>query len=366
MAMHPAQWQDRPAVIYGVGFWNRGSIRGMLARLPGKPRFFWSFARAAKVAKASGASLFAWTTRLSDEQRAICDAMGVPIVNVEDGFIRSVGLGAAFVPAVSLIMDGTGIYYDPSRPSDLEQMLEQAEVTDEERARGAAFRQQVVALRVSKYNVGVQSERAGFDTDRQTILVPGQVSDDASILKSRSDSLDLASGENPNLLLLKQVRKANPDAFIIFKPHPDVANGLRLGALSREQTALYADAVEVDTDIIDLIEQCDSVETISSLSGFEALLRGKRVVVHGLPFYAGWGVSEDTTRCSRRNRARTLDELVFLAMIRYPQYVDPNHFELCDAEIVISGIFRLRNNKTQSCRDRAMLYLARIAFRLGL
>nr|WP_319486570.1 beta-3-deoxy-D-manno-oct-2-ulosonic acid transferase [uncultured Cohaesibacter sp.] len=359
-------WQDRPAVIYGVGFWNRGSIRGMLAHLPGKPRFFWSFHRAIKAAKASGASLFAWTSRLSDEQRSACEEMGVPIINVEDGFIRSVGLGAAFVPAASLIMDEVGIYYDPSQPSDLELMLESAVVTDEERARGKAFREQVVALRVSKYNIGAQSRPIGFETDRLKILVPGQVSDDASIRKSRSDSLDLASGENPNLLLLKQVRQTNPDAYIIFKPHPDVSNGLRLGNLTEAQTRIYADAVNSDADIIQLIEQCDVVETISSLSGFEALLRGKRVVVHGLPFYAGWGVSEDRTRCSRRNRLRTLDELVFLAMICYPQYVELDSLRRCEAEDAISGLFRLRNNKRESCRDRVMLYLARVAFRLGL
>ena len=35
------------------------------------------------------------------------------------------------------------------------------------------------------------------------------------------------------------------------------------------------------------------METMTSLAGFEALLRGKPVTTHGQPFYAGWGLTED-------------------------------------------------------------------------
>ncbi|WP_319567807.1 capsular polysaccharide export protein, LipB/KpsS family [Cohaesibacter marisflavi] len=371
MANQTRDWMQRPAVIYGVGFWNRKSMAGMLAPLPGKPRFIRSFKRALKAAKASNASLFAWATRLSPEQRAACNAEGVAIVNVEDGFIRSVGLGAAFTPAASLIMDASGIYYDPSHPSDLETMLEQDTVSAEERLRGQTFRQKVVDLGVSKYNLG---NKASFNhskngrppTDALRILVPGQVSDDASIQKSRSDSLALTSGENPNLLLLKWVRSHHPDAHITFKPHPDVTNGLRDGNLSDAQMLAYADAIELDTDIIQLIEQCDSLHTISSLSGFEALLRNKHVVVHGLPFYAGWGISEDKTSCLRRTTKRSLDELVYLAMIKYPHYVSPLTFQYCEAEETVDQLSRLRNNKAGSAKDGIMLQIARLAFRLGL
>nr|WP_321461238.1 beta-3-deoxy-D-manno-oct-2-ulosonic acid transferase [uncultured Cohaesibacter sp.] len=365
MADQSRDWMQRPAIIYGVGFWNRKSIRGMLAHLPGKLRFCRSFERALLKARQANASLFAWTTRLSDDQRAACEKAGVPIVNVEDGFIRSVGLGAAFVPAASLIMDASGIYYDPSRPSDLEIMLEHDDVSAGERARGEAFRKTLVELGISKYNLGQRHDQAPRSTERQVILIPGQVSDDASILKSRSDSLDLQSGENPNLLLLKWVREHNPDAFIIFKPHPDVTSGLRKGGLSDEEMLTFADKIERQVDIIALIRQCDILHTISSLSGFEALLRGKQVVVHGLPFYAGWGIGLDLTASPRRNRKRTLDELVFLAMIKYPQYVNPESFAACEAEETACALSGLRNHKVESLKDIIMLHLARLAFRLG-
>ena len=366
MAIDSKAWTRRPAVVYGLGFWNKRSMRGMLAHLPGEPRFFSSFPKAIRAAQASNASLFAWATRLTDEQRAVCQSHGIPIVNVEDGFVRSVGLGAAFTPAASLIMDSSGIYYDPSCPSDLEFMLEHETVTHDERARGKAFRQKLVELKVSKYNLGNRSPSLRQPESQTKILVPGQVSDDASIKKSRSDSLDLTSGENPNLLLLKWVREHNPEAYIVFKPHPDVTNGLREGALNDTQMLTYADVVETETDILELIDQCDCVHTISSLSGFEALLRDKQVIVHGLPFYAGWGVCEDMTPCSRRNKSLLIDELVFLAMIRYPSYVDPITFKACEAEEAVETISRLRINKAHSLKDRGMLILAKLAFRLGL
>ncbi|WP_319496815.1 beta-3-deoxy-D-manno-oct-2-ulosonic acid transferase [uncultured Cohaesibacter sp.] len=360
-------WKSRPAVIYGVGFWNRKSVRGMLARLPERPRFFWSFESAVSAAQRNGACLFAWTTRLHPEQRDRCETLGIPVVNVEDGFIRSVGLGAAFVPASSLIMDGRGIYYDASRPSDLEWMLEHDEVGADERFRGAALREVLIARGVSKYNVGDDGQsRVSFPAEGHRILVPGQVSDDASIKTSHSETLDLQSGENPNLQLLRKARERNPDAFILFKPHPDVTSGLRNGAVSQKDMLHYADAVETDVDIIRLINQCDSVETICSLAGFEALLRGKTVVAHGQPFYAGWGLTLDQTPIERRTRKRTLEELVYLTLIRYPNYVSPVSFLRCSAEEVVSALAERRQSKANPVVSAVSLMIAKAAFRLGL
>jgi capsular polysaccharide export protein len=42
-----------------------------------------------------------------------------------------------------------------------------------------------------------------------------------------------------------------------------------------------------------LIAMADELHVNSSLAGFEALLRGKPVTVHGVPFYAGWGLTTD-------------------------------------------------------------------------
>ena len=70
-----------------------------------------------------------------------------------------------------------------------------------------------------------------------------------------------------------------------------------------------------------LLDAVDEVHVLTSLAGFEALLRGRQVVCHGMPFYAGWGLTRDALRCDRRHRALSIDELVAGALILYPTYV---------------------------------------------
>ena len=60
---------------------------------------------------------------------------------------------------------------------------------------------------------------------------------------------------------------------------------------------------------------------LTSLSGFEALLRGVEVHTWGLPFYAGWGLTKDRLSCPRRHRKLDLEELVFATLVAYPRYV---------------------------------------------
>jgi capsular polysaccharide export protein len=70
-----------------------------------------------------------------------------------------------------------------------------------------------------------------------------------------------------------------------------------------------------------LLEEVDEVHTLTSLAGFEALLRGKRVVTFGQPFYSGWGLTEDHVSFPRRTRTLTLDELVAGVLLLYPVYL---------------------------------------------
>lgn len=129
-----------------------------------------------------------------------------------------------------------------------------------------------------------------------------------------------------NARLLAAVRSARPDAFIVYKPHPDVSSGNRIGALAPGEAARWADHVETCHGVTSCIDACDELHTITSLAGFDALLRGKPVTTHGLPFYAGWGLTTDLATGSalqRRTRRLAIDELVAGALIRYPLYWDP-------------------------------------------
>ncbi len=239
------------------------------------------------------------------------------ILRVEDGFLRSSGLGADLVRPLSLVVDDLGIYYDATRPSRLEQILGTQVLDADQRARAAALRKKLIRLDVTKYNLGAATwDRPA--TDKPVLLVVGQVETDASI---RLGSPDVTT----NIALLERVRQANRDAYIVYKPHPDVIAGLRQRGMGEDASLKIADEVLTAPVLVSrLFSQVDAVHTMTSLMGFEALIRGVDVVCHGLPFYAGWGLTEDRLPCARRARQLSIDELVYGALISYPRYF---HYE---------------------------------------
>jgi capsular polysaccharide export protein len=212
-------------------------------------------------------------------------------------------------------VDDVGIYFDATRPSRLEQILQTSDPTEAELRRARDLRERIVRLDLTKYNLG----RAGWkrpEGKRPVLLVVGQVESDASIR--------LGSPEvRRNIDLLRRVRAENPQACIVYKPHPDVIAGLRRGGLREETAHELADMILTrPVSPADLFGQIDALHTMTSLMGFEALLRGVPVICHGLPFYAGWGLTEDRLGCPRRTRRLSLDALVHGALIAYPRYLD--------------------------------------------
>jgi len=150
---------------------------------------------------------------------------------------------------------------------------------------------------------------------RPVILVPGQVEDDASIMLGCEDV-------RTNMDLLLSVRTKRPDAFIVYKPHPDVVGKNRKGVCRAIQTGAHCDMIVEEAQIADCLDVADEVHCMTSLVGFEALLRGIEVHVYGKPFYSGWGLTFDRFNISRRTRSLSLDILVAGALIKYPRYVN--------------------------------------------
>ncbi|MCG7575130.1 capsular polysaccharide biosynthesis protein [Phaeobacter sp. CNT1-3] len=252
------------------------------------------------------------------------------LVRVEDGFLRSRGLGAALVPPLSLVTDHQGIYYDPSRPSDLEDLIRsRAHLREDQRARADRLRRALIKAGLSKYNLGAAAPDL---PEGHRILVPGQVEDDASIRLGTSEV-------QTNLALLAAAREANPEATILYKPHPDVEAGLRPGALSQDEVSRYADAIIEGGDPAALLTEVQEVWTMTSLLGFEALLRGVKVTCLGTPFYAGWGLTVDRGAVpSRRNILVPLEGLIHATLIDYPRYRDPVTGLPCPAEVVVERL----------------------------
>lgn len=254
---------------------------------------------------------------------------GVRLLRMEDGFVRSVGLGSDLIPPLSFVLDARGIYFDPSQPSELEEMLNIRAFTPQDMQRAQWVRDFIVRHGITKYNLEPLQALQWPSAGRQVVLVPGQVEDDASI----RFGCDTEHGVHTNLGLLQAARAQFPDAFIVFKPHPDVTSGNRVGRVALAVARQWADHVEVQASVVSCIEACDVVVTMTSLTGFDALLRGKQVVVHGRPFYAGWGLTQDVLPVPRRERSLTLDELVAGALLHYPLYWDPvlKGYTTCEA-----------------------------------
>ena len=248
------------------------------------------------------------------------------IYRIEDAFIRSVALGSGFAKPYSLSIDSRGIYFDPRKASDLEYILQTHNFTDALIKRGKKVREEVVASKFSKYNHLGHQELIIKDKDKhnKVILVIGQVEDDMSIKFG-------AYGLN-NSDLLEMVRERNPEAYIIYKPHPDVLSGNRIGHIAKEITYRCANEIQINISIDSCIAVSDEVHTLTSGAGFDALLREKKVFTYGMPFYAGWGLTTDYRTCDRRTRKLSLDELVASTLILFPRYISPRTGAFCEVE----------------------------------
>lgn len=268
---------------------------------------------------------------------------------IEDGFIRSVGLGVHFNRPVSLVCDSRGIYFDARSLSDLEFMLQNVDYNEWECQRASALIRQLLSANLTKYNVGEEHDIT-LPSNRKIILVPGQVESDASI---QYGSPELHKNED----LLKAVRATEPDAYIIYKPHPDVLSGQRDSGHWQGDFTKAADHVETQASMASLLEAVDEVHTMTSLTGFEALLRGRRVTCYGMPFYAGWGLTNDKLQCERRTRVHSLESLVYFALIAYPTYVDPVTRQAMIAEQAIVRVAEMKAGKVEVKDTKLQLLL---------
>ena len=303
----------------GMRLWKRASLRRFFGRHAG--------IRFSDRARADRPTLW-WASKLDSATAADAQATGHPLIRVEDGFLRSRGLGAELVPPLSLVTDRTGIYYDPTNPSDLEALIA-SDPPPGGRERAERLIAAIRKANLSKYNIG---EAAPDLPQGHRILVPGQVEDDASI-RQGTDKICT------NLALLTEARLRNPNSIIIFKPHPDVEAGLRKGMVPEAEALRFADVISQKCDPSLLIEQINEVWTMTSLLGFEALLRGKRVTCAGMPFYAGWGLTRDLEAVPERRSARPdLLQLAHAALIAYPRYFDPVSGLPCPPEVIVERL----------------------------
>ncbi|EAJ5677723.1 capsular polysaccharide biosynthesis protein [Campylobacter lari] len=327
--------QANSNTLYFLGFskWKREYIKPFFKAKNNKIIFLNSLDELYKANLNPEDKIFIWGKKY--DKTLLAKDFNNEIFLVEDGFLRSVFLGSDLTRPFSLIIDSKGLYVDPSKSSDLEDILQNHEFDESLKQRAKKLITTITQNKFSKYN-GLKHEKLNFNTNKKIILIPAQVEDDASMI--------LGGAGYDTLKLLQSVRKANENAFIVFKPHPDVLSGNRNGLKDKSIILKYCDEIIENISIDSAINACDEVHTITSTSGFDALLRGKKVVVYGKPFYAGWGLTSDLHEIPRRTRMLSLEELVAGVLILYPRYIHPKNKNLCEVELALDIMLKMQKD----------------------
>ena len=231
-----------------------------------------------KFSFSKNSKIIVWGNYLRDELDDLKKKIQIPVYRIEDGFIRSIGLGSNLVKPASLVVDSRGIYYDTSRDNDLKYYFDHLKITPKQILEAKKLQELIINNNISKYNCQPIIKPQWSPKNKKIILIPGQVEDDESI---KYGALDIKT----NLQLLERVRDLNPNSYIVYKPHPDVLAGNRKGIIEKNKVLKIANYFEEKASIISCINSCDEVHTITSLAGFEALIRKKKVCLYGNPFY---------------------------------------------------------------------------------
>jgi len=321
--------------FFGFSIWKRGFIKPFFAAKKNEIYFCDNLKDAITNGFGQGDKAFIWGMKNYSDIIDFCQSHDINISLVEDGFIRSISLGSDLTRPYSLVIDSRGIYFDPNKPSDLEYLLLTYEFNEEIKNRAKNLRSKIISSKFSKYN-GFSHKKLLIDakTDQKIILIPGQVEDDASMF--------LGGYGMTTVKLLQETRSNNLTAYIIFKPHPDVLSGNRMGLKDSHIIMCYCDEMITDASIDSCLEVCDEVHTITSTVGFDALLRNKKVCTYGMPFYAGWGLTSDKFINNRRSKVLELDELVAGALILYPRYISPKTHTFCDVEVAFDEMIDMQ------------------------
>ncbi len=258
---------------------------------------------------------------------------------LEDGFIRSAGLGIDGSPSFSIVEDDIGIYYDATRPSRLENILNAYDFVSDMQLMQDAKRAMefMVEHNISKYNNSQDVPQDYFQNDTgKKVLVVAQTAGDASL---KYGMLDAYTTDD----MIDAAISENPEAKVYIKIHPDVLSGKKKSDIDINGLKKKCIIIEENFNPLSLLKHFEKVYTKTSGMGFEALLVGCECVCFGMPFYAGWGITTDKSVCSRRQRSLSVEEVFAAAYILYTRYVDPKSKKEIDIFETMQSITQMRS-----------------------
>ncbi|TGN52618.1 hypothetical protein E4L95_16210 [Paracoccus liaowanqingii] len=235
--------------------------------------------------------------------------------------------------AFGFIIDDMGYYFDSRQPSRVEKTLNDGNfnLSEIEMKRAKSLISKICAESITKYNKYVSE--CGYKLEDGAILVIDQKKGDASIEFA-------GAHDNTFLEMMDKAVAENPDKPIYFKRHPDSIHRNMNSYRDRRRQAIIILPDEVSIGAV--INQCDTIYTVSSQVGFEGLLRGKKVVTFGAPFYSGWGLTDDRMPITRRSTKRNIEELFHVSCIKNSIYFDSDTGKIIEMEEAIDMALQMR------------------------
>lgn len=279
--------------------------------------------------------------RSSDHARVLCERWGIPYVALEDGFLRSSSLGVEGDTPMSMVVDPIGIHYLADRPSLLENILQTPQTLSPSEL---ATAHELIALMrssgIGKYNNAPDlADDDPLGRDIPLILVVDQTYGDFSIPGGGLCEADF-------IRMLDEALAQHPTADVRVRIHPDCINGHKKSCLLDAALARGVTLESRHVSWASLARRAARVYVGTSQAGLEALIQGIPVTCFGLPFYAGWGLTDDRQAIPRRQARPSLEQLVAAAYIRYCRYVDPLTDQRCDVMTVAHQLARQKHQDT--------------------
>ncbi|WP_186332382.1 tetratricopeptide repeat protein [Bordetella genomosp. 13] len=282
----------------------------------------------------------------------------IPIHRMEDGFIRSSELGASHSTPYSLVLDDKGLHYNPDTESRLEAILNTKQFTDAERAAARGCIDLMLQLSLSKYTPGkLQKVSTPSIRLQRRVAIVGQVDNDMSMRMGNPEGWSMMD-------MIRLAKIEHPDAEIVYRPHPEVYEGYQRSRFVKRLVSRICVIESPDVPTAEFLDSVDHVYTVTSLTGFEALLRGKKVTVMGAAFYAGWGLTDDRVAFPRRRARHDLEALFHAIYLDYPIYLShPANAELgfhtaclrIDADAAVGRYKQARIKRAGPPEDQALV-----------
>ena len=267
-----------------------------------------------------------------------------PYLNISEGIICSVGNVNDGFKKLSLAIDNRGIYYNPNKASLLEEIALVKKFDNKDISRAKSIIKFIRENKITKFNVGIDLSESSFSPPYgKSILLIDEDKTSEAIKLNKTAISDFQK-------MYDFATERYPDHNIIIKTHPKSLKEGNRGFLGHLYRKLNVSVISENINPFYIFPLVDAVFTISSQTGFEALIAGKKVYCFGKNFYSNYGLTEDNKRIARRKTKLSLEKLVAASLIYYPRYIDPYTKKLTTVENTLDLIVWLKNKYKRNAR----------------